>query len=168
MAIGQGAFTATPLQAAAAHATIARGGEYLSPILSLEGAPTQVRRKLPISPEDIQAVHEGLCQVISEPGGTAYRYWSGGLALDVVVCGKTGTAQAPPRRIDSNKNGRIDSEDQIVEEGDHSWFAGFAPRQKPKIALAVLLEYGGSGGKFAAPIGKQVVRICKEFGYLEN
>ena len=40
---------------------------------------------------------------------------------------------------------------------DHAWFAGYAPASEPKIALVVLVEHGGSGGKVAAPVAKKIV-----------
>ena len=69
-------------------------------------------------------------------------------------------------RVDSNDNGRIDADDRIVREGDHAWFAGFAPRGAPKLAFAVLVEYAGSGGGNAAPLAKEALRICHAFGYV--
>jgi penicillin-binding protein 2 len=67
--------------------------------------------------------------------------------------GKTGTAQvkAMKRRDDDNhlKNWHPDR--------DHAWFAGFAPSENPEIAFVVLLEHGGSGGRHAGPVGRQIV-----------
>lgn len=149
LSVGQGKFLATPLQVAAAHATIARGGEYRSPRIALEGAPPQQRRLLPISEEHLAAVQKGMYQVVHDPHGTAYKHWhADGVDLGIELCGKTGTAQ-------SNRKGL-----------DHAWFAGFAPYREPKVAFTVLLEYAGSGGKQAAPIAKQTLRILQKFGYL--
>jgi penicillin-binding protein 2 len=165
--LGQGVFSASALQVAGAHAAIARGGVYLSPRLAAEGGPPRVHRILPLAESHIQAVRRGMYEVVNSRGGTAWKVWRRGEPLGVTVCGKTGTAQTPPMRIDSNNNGRIDSGDRIVRRGNHAWFAGFAPYQNPKIAFAVLLEYAGGGGANAGPIAKETVRICREFGYLD-
>jgi penicillin-binding protein 2 len=149
LTVGQGVFTATPMQVANAHATLARGGMFLSPRLARQGSPPQIRRRLPLSESQVRTLHEGMRQVVHEPGGTAYKYWHGeGEVPDVTVCGKTGTAQ-------SNRKGL-----------DHAWFAGFAPFGKPAIAFAVLQEYAGSGGAEAAPLAREVIAICQQYGYL--
>jgi penicillin-binding protein 2 len=149
LAVGQGKFLATPLQVAAAHATVARGGEYRSPRIALESAPPQQRRLLPISEPHVAAVREGMHKVVHDRDGTAYKHWHADKKpLGIDLCGKTGTAQ-------SNRRGK-----------DHAWFAGFAPYRQPMVAFAVLLEYAGSGGKQAAPVAKQTLRILQEFGYL--
>ena len=166
MAIGQGTFNATPLQVASAHATIARGGVFLSPRLVLEGAPPQVRRNIPVSEGYVQKIREGMYAVVNKSGGTAFDHWRNARPhLDVRVCGKTGTAETSPQRIDSDGDGKLD---QIVRKGDHAWFAGFAPYKNPQIAFAVIAEYAGSGGKHAVPIAKDALRICRELGYLRS
>ena len=168
LAIGQGPFSATPLQCANVMATIARGGVFLSPIIALEGGPNQVRRDLGIPPEHVAVVHRGMYEVCNSPGGTAYTPFHMGLPLGVEVCGKTGTAQTAPQRVDSNENGRIDTEDEIVRRGDTALFSGFAPYQDPQVAVAVVVEYvtDGGGSRYAAPIGREIIRLCRRYGYI--
>ncbi|MBS3821907.1 MAG: hypothetical protein KGY81_09120, partial [Phycisphaerae bacterium] len=177
ISIGQGVFAATPLQVANAHAAIARDGVFVAPrvIKDIEDGdgrsadvrpPEQVRRELPIATEHARAVREGMHEVIHDSRGTAYTYWRSGLPLGVEACGKTGTAQVPPMRIDSNGDGELTVDDQVVRQGDHAWFAGFAPYRQPNIAFAVLIEYAGSGGRNAAPVAKEVIRACIAAGYL--
>jgi penicillin-binding protein 2 len=172
MAVGQGLLTVTPLHMAGAIATIARDGVFLSPTLALEGGPKQVRRDLPIVPAHLQAVKEGMYRVVNDRQGTAYKYFHGPGVTPVEgvdICGKTGTATTAPQRIDSNNNGRIDQDDQIVRSGDTAWFVGFAPRDNPQIALAVTVEYigAGGGGANAAPIGLEIIRLCQKMGYIQ-
>ncbi|MBN1941892.1 MAG: hypothetical protein JW849_01230 [Phycisphaerae bacterium] len=167
MAIGQG-FAATPLQVAAAHATVARDGLYLSPRLSLENAPKQVRRQLPVTPAEASVVQRGMHAVVHEQGGTAYKHWRNAEAdLDVEICGKTGTATATPLKIDTDGDGKRDTPVPGAQ-GDHAWFAGFAPYRQPQIAFAVILEYEGSGGKNAGPVAKEALRLCQKYGYLRK
>ena len=170
MAVGQGPLTATPLHMANAMATIAREGVFLTPMLALEGGPKQVRQDLPLNPAHLQAVRDGMYKVVNERGGTAYKYFRGPDAGDlggIEVCGKTGTATTAPQRIDSDGDGRITRSDRIVRTGDTAWFAGFAPYRRPQIAFAVCVEYvEGGGGKNAAPIAIELLRLCKEMGYV--
>ncbi len=167
MAIGQGGIAATPLQVAVAHATIARDGLYLSPRLSLEGAPNQIRRQIPITPAQAQVIRRGMHAVVHEQGGTARKSWDNAkVELDVEIGGKTGTADpGQPLKIDSDGDGKPDT---IVASGDHAWFAGFAPYHHPQVAFTVFLEYAGSGGQNAAPVAKEALRLCEKFGYLKK
>ena len=67
--------------------------------------------------------------------------------LNVMVAGKTGTAQ--------------------VEQGaPHSWFAGFAPYGEPRIAFAVVVEHGGYGAQFAAPLARGVMEAARDWEIL--
>jgi cell division protein FtsI/penicillin-binding protein 2 len=79
--------------------------------------------------------------------GTARRTMAG---LDLAVAGKTGTAQ--------------------IEEGlPHSWFAGFAPYDgapAERIAFAVVVEHGGYGAQFAAPVARQIVESALKLGMI--
>ena len=176
LAIGQGRIAVTPLHVANAMATIARRGQFLSPVI-VRGGSAQVVRTVPGLPEAFEAVIEGMHQVVESPGGTAYKIFHGPFEGDaavapvgVDVCGKTGTAQSAPQRVDSDGDGDIDRDDRIVRQGDMAWFAGFAPRENPKIAFAVIVEYveDGGGASVAAPIGREVLRICRSKGYLSD
>ncbi|MFW5732214.1 MAG: peptidoglycan D,D-transpeptidase FtsI family protein [Planctomycetota bacterium] len=163
LAIGQAGFTASPLQMATAIAAVARGGEYRSPVLALEGAPRQVRRDMPIPQAHGDAVREGMWAVINERGGTAHGVF-GPAPLDFVACGKTGTATAPPQKIDTDDDGRGDT---IVNQGDMGWFVGFAPYKKPQVAIAVVVEYVQSGGgRTAGPVARDVFELCQALGYV--
>lgn len=171
MAVGQGLLTVTPTHMADAVATIARDGLYMSPMIALEGGPTQVRRDLNLMPADIRAVKEGMYRVVNNRHGTAYKIFHGANVTPVEgmeICGKTGTATTAPQRVDSNNNGRIDGGDRIVRSGDTAWFVGFAPRDNPQIALAVTVEYVtvGGGGANAGPIAREIFRTCRQMGYI--
>ncbi len=169
MAIGQGSMEVTPLHVANAMAAIARGGKFMTPILSLEGGPKRISRALTLTGAQVEAVHSGMHKVVDERGGTAYKYFHGrGVAsVGIPICGKTGTAQTPPQRVDSNGNGRIDGGDRIVRSGDTAWCVGFAPYGNPQIAFAVVVEYvEGGGGRNAGPIALELIRACLKYGYI--
>lgn len=172
LAIGQGKVMTTPMHVANAMAAVARRGEFRTPLLVREVRDrqqakklkyTQQVRKLAVSPDHVALVREAMYKAVNTAAGTGYRAYD----PQIAICGKTGTATTEPRRVDSNGNGRIDRTDRIVRSGDTLWFAGFAPYRDPRIAFAVLVEYAeGGGGRVCGPIAGEVVRICREFGYL--
>jgi len=145
VAIGQGYLLTTPLQIANVLAAVANGGTIYRPqiLLKVAGSPgepeeffaPQVMGQLPVSPEHLAAIREGLVGVAASHYGTARKAFRG---LDVSVAGKTGTAETG------------------IDE-PHAWFAGYAPADDPQIAVAVIVEYGGDGAKVAAPIFRQVI-----------
>jgi len=166
MAIGQGSLAASPLQVANAMSTVARGGICMSPVIVLEGGPKRVTNHLPIGGANVAAVHKGMRDVVHSSGGTANKeLMKAGLGeLGFEFCGKTGTAQVPPQKIDADGDGKADTE---VRWGDVAWFSGFAPYRNPQIAFAVMVEYvEGGASEYAAPLALEVVRICDRMGYV--
>jgi penicillin-binding protein 2 len=154
------------MHVAGAMAALARGGEFRTPLLVDELASRQRVRRLGVAPELLGLVQEGMFRVVNSPAGTAYKHAHD---PEVQICGKTGTGEAPPRRegIDDDGDGRIDRFGAVVRSGDMAWFAGFAPRDNPRIAIAILVEYSSEGGgRTCGPIARNVVRICRELGYL--
>jgi penicillin-binding protein 2 len=166
MAIGQGFFLATPLQLLNATAAIANGGTLYRPqvlfeVRDAEGQVVhpftpQAIRELPISPENLALVREGMRGAVD--WGTAYRARLEGIA----VAGKTGTAEF---FIDRDGDGQEDRD----EEGNlpaHAWFTTFAPYEAPEIALVVFVDGGASegplevleGSQVAAPIAAEILR----------
>lgn len=141
LGIGQGEITLTPLQMANLFATIANHGYYFTPHLVKQILDVETGKNVMPSPEKhvtlIDRMHfgpvvEGLFQVVE--AGTARSARVEGITM----CGKTGTAQNP-------------------HGDDHSMFAGFAPKDNPKIAIAVVVENGGFGATYAAPIASLMV-----------
>jgi penicillin-binding protein 2 len=70
----------------------------------------------------------------------------------LVVAGKTGTAQV--REI---VRGRARPTVKRFRDRDHAWFAAFAPHGDPRLVVVVFLEHGGSGGKNAAPVVREII-----------
>lgn len=133
IAIGQGEVTLTPLQIANLGATIANRGYYITPhvVKEVHGGHLAdsllVKHKTKVDPKYYEMVVAGMRKAVQ--GGTCK---SANTSM-YEVCGKTGTAQ--------NRG------------HDHSAFMGFAPRENPKIAIAVYVENGGFGAHFGVPIG---------------
>ena len=137
IAIGQGEVNATPLQIANLAATIANRGYYYVPhvVRKVEGEPldTAFTRKhiSKASREDYEYIVAGMRSAVER--GTCHS----ANRSDYAVCGKTGTAQ--------NRG------------HDHSVFMGFAPMEKPKIAVAVYVENGGWGADYGVPLGSLIM-----------
>lgn len=162
-AIGQGASTVTVLQLTLAYAALANGGTLYQPqvVRSIETSdgtvvqefPPRVRRIVDLPPERLRVIQDALRGVVFESTGTAHQE-----ALDGVdMAGKTGTAQVSqvtPRGVDKGKVWYFNR--------DHAWFAGYAPSDAPEIAIVVLVEHGGGGGKNAVPVAMRVVRDWQE------
>jgi penicillin-binding protein 2 len=146
VAIGQGQVSATPLQMARVTAAIANGGRLVRPHLA-KGAEAPV--PLGIRPQTVAAVKEGMRAVVAEGTGRRARLSA------VEVCGKTGSAQVVARS-------RLERTPNVHELQPHGWFLAFAPADHPRIALAVLVEHGRSGGESAAPVARQI--LAQYFG----
>ena len=133
ISIGQGEVNATPLQIANLGATIANRGWFITPhvVKKIEDEPLDTlytkRRYTMAKREAYEAVVQGMRSAAL--GGTCKEL----AKYDFMACGKTGTAQ--------NRG------------HDHSVFMGFAPMEKPKIAVAVYVENGGWGATYGVPIG---------------
>ena len=159
MGIGQGYFLSTPLQLAAATAAIANNGLYHSPRLvrfvqsrdatQRTRIPT-VTRRLPIrNPAHWGHIRAAMEHVVMHPLGTARSLQ----AADHRIAGKTGTAQVFSIKQDEE----YDDTKITRKQRDHALFIAYAPVEDPKIALAVIVENGGSGGAVAAPIAHQMI-----------
>jgi penicillin-binding protein 2 len=160
-AIGQGDNLVTPMQLAVLYASLANGGTVYKPHLVrriedgegrlVREIPPETERRLPIKPEHLAAIVEGLKAVVNEPGGTAY----GTRLKDVPyqVAGKTGTAQVANMGATRTKESELD-----YWHKSNSWFASFAPADHPEIAVVVLNEHGGFGASAAAPTAMAVTR----------
>lgn len=140
LAIGQGEILLTPLQMANFCAVIANKGYFISPhtvksigTQKLVPNSTIKRTNCTVDTVYFESVIRGMAGVC-KPGGTA----SACRLKDFEICGKTGTAQNPHGK-------------------DHSLFIAYAPRNNPKIAIAVIVENGGFGATYAAPIAALMI-----------
>jgi len=166
--IGQGYFLATPLQLANATATLSSGGKLMKPTVvreienpishELSRMPPTLLGEVPINKQDNWArVEHAMTEVVHGVHGTARRLGYG--LKGYRIAGKTGTAQVFGIKQD---------EEYVAEEiekrlRDHALFIAFAPVADPKIAVAVIVENGGSGGAVAGPIAREVIeRYLKE------
>jgi penicillin-binding protein 2 len=154
VAIGQGPLLVTPLQVARALAGLVEGGRLPTPHLFYASQDPRTgeqlryraesRRGLPIAPEALTLVEDGMWAVVNEPGGTAFAARSPGFEY----AGKTGTAQVVGR--EANFRAGVDQ----TRYQDHAWFMGFGPVKDPKMVVVVFVENGGHGGAAAAPLAR--------------
>jgi penicillin-binding protein 2 len=158
-AIGQGDDNVTPLQLAMVYAAIANGGTLHKPQLVhriedldgrvIEAFEPQVVRTVEMNAAHRKSIIDALVAVVNEPGGTAYSK----RLKDIVVAGKTGTAQ-----VATLGAVRLKTHQMEFFARDHAWFASFAPADNPEIAVVVLNEHGGHGGSDAAPTAMAVIQ----------
>lgn len=139
LAIGQGEMLVTPIQLANMTAAIANRGYYYTPhiVKSINGRPVDDPHYIERKYTSVDSVHfpiviEGMFDVFEEGTARASRLSS------IEMCGKTGTAENPHGQ-------------------DHSIFIAFAPKDDPKIALAIIVENGYWGSRWAAPIASLMI-----------
>jgi penicillin-binding protein 2 len=162
--IGQGDMLVTPLQLATAVATLANRGKIVTPRMLKSGV------ELPEpSPEtrlpDLDSVSDDIWDLIFESmsmvvhrgnkgfgeNGTAWFYI--GRDIPYQMAGKSGTAQV----VGIPQGEEYDKDELTERQRKHAWFVAFAPLDKPKIALAVLIENGGGGSSIASPVARKIL-----------
>jgi len=146
--IGQGEVLTTPIQLANMTAAIANRGYYYTPhiVKDIKGESIAekftTKRVTTISPEHFEPVIQGMYDVYEKNGGTGYYARVNGIE----ICGKTGTSEV---------YGKIDGVRTQLD--DHSIFVAFAPKDNPKIAIAVFVEHGFWGSRWAAPMASLMI-----------
>lgn len=150
LVIGQGDVGVTPLQVVAATAMVANGGTLYNPMIVKQigiigQEPDRIEESsgmdLGLSKDVLALTREAMCDVTLMPYGTAnfiYQDWYVANNFQVIVCGKTGTAQS----------GQTDP---------HAWFAAYAPRDNPEIAVISIIENSCEGSEVSAPIVRRVI-----------
>lgn len=148
-AYGQGETFVTPLQMALVAAAVANGGQLVAPRLVLERVAADGRRVASsvrnlgqvLSSDAAATITEAMVRAVNGRLGRAFT--TGAQVPGVTVAGKSGTAE-----LDGG--------------APHSWFIGFMPAEGPEVAIAVVVEHGGSGAERAAPIAGTLLRAYVE------
>ncbi len=180
MGIGQGPIAWTPLHAADAYATLGRAGMRILPRLRKD-LPTKTI-DLHLDPRGVDQALAGLAAAVrDDKNGTAnhitvtdpatgeavreHIFNSMDLLPGICVWGKSGTADASAivgRDSAGNK--------ELLRDGDHAWCVFLVGDQglegPPKFSISVVVDYGGSGGRVAGPIGNQIIKSLIAEGYL--
>lgn len=143
LAIGQGEMSVTPLQMAVYAMLLANRGEYHQPhyVSHIFDSHTRNIFELPYNTQRVNLsqrtwdlLRRGMNKVVDEDGGTG----RGAQIRGISSAGKTGTSQNPHG------------------EG-HAWYIGFAPFDNPQIAVAIVIENVGFGGRYAAPVAGRLI-----------
>ena len=174
--IGQGYFQSTPLQLCVMMAQLANGGYEIKPRIiddkyalqpiidawreeftfinnNLDEHSPNLKR-LFRNQENIKFVLDALYGATNEPMGTSYR---SRLTKEYMYAGKTGTSQI--RTITPEERElKLKQKDLPYEKRDHALFTAFAPYKKPRYAISIVIEHGGTGSSSAAPIAKKVIK----------
>ncbi|MCC6615039.1 MAG: hypothetical protein IT320_16295 [Anaerolineae bacterium] len=151
LAIGQGEMLVTPLQVVRWFSALANGGTLYRPQLVREVgllgdalrpvSEPDAMTTLDFEPGVLEMLRQGLCDVTTQSYGTAEYVFRNSQLQALGVCGKTGTAQA-------GGDGTL---------LPFAWFAAWAPRETPQIAVVVLVENAGEGSAVAAPLARQIL-----------
>jgi penicillin-binding protein 2 len=159
ISIGNGFNNYTPLQMAHAIATLANDGVLMKPHLVkiLEDGGTKQRTltvakesgRIPLKQENIDVIKRAMVGVTSDQSGTGFRAFSN---AGYTVGGKTGTAQ-----VVGLKGGKYNASATPERLRDNALFTAFAPADKPRIAIAVVVENAGFGAAIAAPIVRKAL-----------
>ncbi|HZV63746.1 MAG TPA: penicillin-binding protein 2 [Telluria sp.] len=160
VSIGQGFNNYTILQMAHAIATLANNGVVMKPHLVkiMEDGGTRARAltvakesaRIPLKQENIDFIKRAMVGVTTEQAGTGYRAF---LNAGYVAAGKTGTAQV----IGIKKGEKYNANSIAANLRDNALFIAFAPADKPRIAIAVVVENAGMGSGTAAPIVRKAL-----------
>ncbi len=157
--IGQGFWVVTPLQLAQSTAMLAANGQRHRPHLlkqwqgsfdaPLQAEPQPAPVQIPAPGSAFAAIRDGLVAVLHSPTGTARATAAN---AGYLIAGKTGTAQ----RVSRRGTQRLDPNKLPYHLRHQALFVGYAPADKPMIALAVVVEHGGSGSRAAAPVARRI------------
>ena len=150
LSIGQDALLVTPIQMANMCAAIANRGHFYTPhiLAEVNNKPIQIEnfttpKKINIDKRHFETVINGMQEVVEGKKGTATNAKIDGIE----ICGKTGTAE----------NFTRDKDGKRIQLKDHSIFIAFAPKDDPKIALAVYVENAGWGSSYGSPIASLLI-----------
>ena len=157
--IGQGYWTATPLQVAKATTVLVNNGKVNTPHLmkSVEGSVLEPYQD-PLLYQDIEeprqgywdAAKRGMYNVINSGAGTGRKAFVG---TSYRAAGKSGTAQV----FSLKENQSYNAKGLKKELHDHAWFTAYAPYEAPRMVVSMILENAGGGSSNAAPIVRQIM-----------
>jgi penicillin-binding protein 2 len=153
LSIGQGYLLVTPLQMANVVAAIANGGTLYRPQLVyqvvdaegrvLRGFQKEQLGRVSLSARNLELVREGMRAAVTRGTAIATDFARAKMPGTLAVVGKTGTAEF----------GQLD---EHGERPAHAWFVSYAPENNARVALAVFIEGGQNGAKYAVPVAAQI------------
>jgi penicillin-binding protein 2 len=159
LTIGQGYILATPLQLAKMIGQLVNGGHTLTPHIS-NHSTQEPSVDIPVSKRHLDVITNAIGQVMNHPEGTGYR--SRPMGVEWKMGGKSGTAQVRKITLRERQQGTHHGYNWEWKDKDHAMFAGFAPLDKPKYVVIVVVEHGGFGGVTAAPLGRDIMQFVMQ------
>ena len=153
-AIGQGFIESTGLQLAVYTARLASNKAVTPRLIKKNHTPDFIG--LGFKEENMKIINDALYGVVNKRKGTAY--YQRIRKKTYKMSGKTGTSQVIAIDHKNNK----DLKDIEIKNRNHALFIGYAPASKPKYAVSVIIEHGGSGSTAAAPIARKVLTKIEE------
>ena len=159
--IGQGYLLTTPLQLTVMTAALANDGRRVKPQIILpenRDEASQGGELLNLSKAHLSLMRKAMYDVVNHPRGTARKAF-----LDIDgqrIAGKTGSAQVKRISMKERETGVREQSALPWEDRDHAFFVCFGPYHKPRYALTVVIEHGGSGGGIAGPIAKKIMEAA--------
>nr|WP_298683719.1 penicillin-binding protein 2 [uncultured Dongia sp.] len=175
--IGQGFIQTTPLQLCLMTARVANGGYAITPRMFKRYGAAGAGQEQPVltsvnpgqgadaaplmdvKPEHLALIRRGMDLVTNDQRGTAYRR-----RIDIPgmeMAGKTGTSQVRRITMSERATGVRKNEDLPWPQRDHALFVAYAPVHQPRYAISVVIEHGGGGSTFAAPIARDILIECQ-------
>ena len=150
-AIGQGYVLSSPLQLAVMTSRIASGGKKITPSI-LKNNKIKNFQLMDKYKKEIKIIQKAMFKVVNETKGTANK----SKAKNFNFSGKTGTSQVKKITLAERESEDFRKIDIEWKNRDHALFVGYMPSDKPKYAISVIIEHGGSGASTAAPIAKDI------------
>ncbi len=164
--IGQGDFLVTPLQMAQFTALMATGKlptPHFAKYIGRDAYKTKIKDILtPKEKKKLPLIQKAMYQVCNYPRGTAMQY----LSSDVVIAGKTGTAQVIAIKQDIKKR-KLEHELSYYNRS-HAWFTSYGPYKNPKYVVMAMVEHGGHGGAAAGKMVSQIYNKLLELNYIDK
>ncbi|MGD9157608.1 MAG: penicillin-binding protein 2 [Desulfobacteraceae bacterium] len=159
-AIGQSYVSVTPIQMASLISTVFNGGRIYQPgVVKRVGSDTEavfefspkLKRIIDVHDNNMELIKKALIAVVNDPHGTG----KNARVKGITVAGKTGTVEL----INKKKLEKLYPDgDFPAKYENHAWFVAVAPAEDPVIAIAVLIEHGGSGSGAAAPVAGKLIK----------
>ncbi|QKG28966.1 penicillin-binding protein 2 [Campylobacter sp. RM16187] len=165
--IGQGNFLVTPMQIARHTAMLATGKNIIPHFLHSIGKEEAKFEAsdifTPFEKKQLPYIRKAMYEVVNHQKGTAFKYFTD---ANLTIAAKTGTAQVVG--ISQAEKKRIKEEDMKYLQRSHAWITTYAPYEKPKYVVTIIIEHGGHGGLTAGPMAVRVYNKLIELGYIDK
>ncbi len=163
IAIGQGYILATPLQLAKMTAMFVNGLHPITPHL-VKKEDIKTSMALDYSPKHCELILNGMANTVNKPWGTAYN--SRIQEQNFEMGGKTGSTQVSRITQQQRESNTLNNRPYLLRE--HAMFVGYAPLEKPRFAMTILVEHGGGGARTAAPLAKEILYAAQKLVTVEH